>query len=230
MCDLHHKEKTNGLLPSGRVVSANQNPFNQTQSHSRKHQLHFSGSDVCVEIGGSTFTYENLSVGQYFCPYMIDGEQLLLFRADQGELLINFRAYDNNDIPIIEIVDNELTYNFQSWDITWRRQTLQFRDGSRKIRLELKFQPPNKIIISRGIISYRGIECWVGKNYFFVANNHGLLGRVTIKSCPIGYAIGDKKLEIPAALVQWIPSPREPIDHSSANAFLKKHLKIRTRS
>jgi hypothetical protein len=40
LCDMHHREKTHGLLPLDHVVAANREPFNLRRAVSRPHDLH----------------------------------------------------------------------------------------------------------------------------------------------------------------------------------------------
>jgi hypothetical protein len=40
LCEMHHREKTNGLLPLDHVVAANREPFNLRRAVSRPHDLH----------------------------------------------------------------------------------------------------------------------------------------------------------------------------------------------
>lgn len=56
LCDQHHREKTGGLLPKEVVAEANANPFNLRAGVSKPYNLHFSGKEACVEIGGNSFT------------------------------------------------------------------------------------------------------------------------------------------------------------------------------
>ncbi|MEB6138331.1 hypothetical protein, partial [Klebsiella pneumoniae] len=51
LCNQHHREKTNGLLPKERVREANANPFNLRNGVSKPYDLHFSGVNAEVVIG-----------------------------------------------------------------------------------------------------------------------------------------------------------------------------------
>src|SRR2546426_10590595 len=56
LCDQHHKEKTNGLLPLEAAREANQHPYNRRQGVSKPYDLHYSGTDYEMVVGSNSFT------------------------------------------------------------------------------------------------------------------------------------------------------------------------------
>jgi hypothetical protein len=55
LCDMHHREKTNGLLPLDHVVAANREPFNLRRGVSKPYNLHYSGTGCETIIGSNRF-------------------------------------------------------------------------------------------------------------------------------------------------------------------------------
>jgi hypothetical protein len=46
LCDRHHREKTNGLLPVEAVRDASQNPYNLREGVSKPYDLHYNGDSA----------------------------------------------------------------------------------------------------------------------------------------------------------------------------------------
>ena len=94
LCDQHHREKTGGLLPKEVVSQANLNPFNLRENVSKPYNLHFSGKDAEIEIGGNSFTCEDLGYGTAMVPVSVDGTPLIGLIIADGHLLLNLVIFD----------------------------------------------------------------------------------------------------------------------------------------
>lgn len=221
LCRQHHGEKTNGLLPKEVVLAANQNPYNLQTGVSKNHFLHYSGSFVRLTLANSHFDFENLPENTFFAPLVVDGVAIVGFRIENNRLLLQFIAFDERNVPIIQIVDNELVYSTSSWDVEWVRQKLTIREGHRKILLQLIFEPPNVIKIVKGRILLNGLELLIGNDYIFCSNNSGFLSSISTKNCPVGLAVGDPKPNCGAGFV-ISGIPRYGFDRKEARKFLRK--------
>lgn len=190
LCDRHHTEKTKGLLPKQKVTQANNEPYNMRRGASQNYLLHYDGTNVNLTLGGSVFKYDNLQEGAGFVPLVVDGLPIVAFTVQQGRLFLNFVAFDEFNKPIIRIIENELVYDTRQWDVEWVGQTLTIRQEKRKILLQLVFQPPTGITISKGRILRNGIELLVDNNYIFNTNQANIFDSVTTLNCPVGFSIG----------------------------------------
>lgn len=226
LCRQHHGEKTNGLLPKDDVIAANKNPYNKQTGISKQHLLHYSGQTVRLRAADSCFEYNTLPNGAFFAPLVVDGLPLVGFRVEQGELLLNFIAFDEFNKPIIQIVDNELIYDTTQWDIEWVAQTLTIREGRGRILLELVFSPPSEIEIRKGRLLRNGIEVLVGRDYLFNTNNSNFFGAISTINCPVGISIGEPQPKGGAGIVISSIS-RYNFDRRQARQFLRKCLKQR---
>ena len=226
LCRQHHGEKTNGLLPKEVVTAANQNPYNKQTGVSKQHLLYYSGQMVRLRVANSCFEYHDLPDKAFFAPLVVDGLPLVGFRIEQGELLLNFIAFNEFNKPIIEIADNELIYDTTQWDIEWIGQTLTIREGRGRVLLELVFSPPSEIAIRKGRLLYNGIELLVGPNYLFNTNNSNFFGAISTVNCPVGFAIGDPIPNVGAGVVVSGIS-RYNFDRRHARQFLRKCLNDR---
>ncbi|SPY31300.1 FKBP-type peptidyl-prolyl cis-trans isomerase [Photobacterium damselae] len=191
LCREHHGMKTDGLLPKQDVLDANANPYNLQIGTSKNVLLRYSGKYVAFYLGDSCFRYENLSNNSFFAPLVIDGLAMVGFRVENDKLLLNFVAFDELNKPIVNIVDNEMIYDTNQWDIEWVAQTLTVREGKGKILLQLKFEPPGIIRFIKGRVLRNGVEFLVGKDYFFNSNNSNFFGSISTNNCAVGIAVGD---------------------------------------
>lgn len=226
LCRQHHGEKRNSLLPKEAVLEANKNPYNRRTGVSKNLLLYYSDVHVSLNVGDSVFQYENLQDGSFFAPLVVDGLAIVGFRIEQQKLLLNFIAFDEFNKPILQIADSELIYDTEQWDIEWVGQKLTIREGKGKILLQLVFEPPEKIRISKGRILRNGIELLVGDGYIFNTNQSNFFGSINTMNCAVGFAIGDP---IPNCGVGIAISgiSRYQWDRKEARKFLRKCLKER---
>ncbi|EGH6208187.1 cell division protein [Salmonella enterica] len=192
LCDQHHKEKTNGLLPKEVVHQANKKPFNLQNGTSKPYNLHFFGEDMTVKIGTNIFSKKIRDDESFtsMVPVMVDGIPLLAFIIQDNHILINMNLFDRANNPLLKIVNNQLIYNVTTWDIQLTARTLTIREKARKILLELEFIPPNKIEIRKGSLFCNGIELKIDGDIVKV-NDSTIFGGISFL-CDIGIGIGDR--------------------------------------
>ncbi|ELY4220333.1 MULTISPECIES: cell division protein [Enterobacteriaceae] len=160
LCDKHHKEKTNGWLPKEDVRKANLDPFNLRAGVSPPYTLHFSGSEMSVKIGTDEF-FTPITEEQSFvwvAPVMVDGIPLIGFVIQDNHILLNVNLFDRENNPLLTIINNQLIYNINAWDIQLVGTKLTIREKERVILLEIDFKPPNKVVITRGSLYCNGVE------------------------------------------------------------------------
>jgi hypothetical protein len=223
LCREHHGMKTDGLLPKADVISANENPYNLTNSTSKNILLRYSGQDVSFYLGSSCFKFHGLQDNSFFAPLVIDGLAMVGFRVENSKLLLNFVAFDEFNRPIINIVDNELIYDSAQWDIEWIAQKLTIREAKGKILLQLKFEPPGVIRFVKGRVLRNGIEILVGKDYLFNTNNRNFFGSIHTENCGVGFSIGDPVPNCGVGIAMSGIS-RYQFDRTEARKFLRESL------
>lgn len=221
LCRQHHGEKTNGLLPKENVIEANKSPFNLKTGVSKNHLLHYSGKNVKLALANSVFQFNDLPENYFFAPLVVDGLPVVGFRVEDGKLLMQFIAFNEFNVPVLEIVDNELIYRTEQWDIEWVGQKLTVREDHRKILLQLVFEPPHTIRIAKGRILLNGIELLIGTDYIFCSNNSSFLSSNQTTNFPVGLAIGDPTPNVNAGMV-FSGIRRYGFDRKAARKFLRK--------
>jgi hypothetical protein len=190
LCHQHHGEKTRGILPMEVVRSADADPYNRRTGVSKNVLLRYSGENVRVHLGNSTFEYTNLPEGAVLAPIVIDGVVMVGFKVEQQQLLLEFKAFNEFNRRILAIVNNELFYDTTQWNIEWVGTKLTIREARRKIILQLIFAPPADVTISRGRIMRNGIELLVGPRYLFDMNGSNLFLSTSTRNVPVGFCIG----------------------------------------
>lgn len=168
LCDRHHKEKTNRLLSIEDVKAANERPFNLIYGASSPYKLHYRGSNTKIEIGGNLFFYDERHPANFLYAISIDCFPIIGFNIVDGNLLLNLNLFDELDRPVLSIIDNELVYQTDIWDIQFIANRLTICQGLGKIFVEMIFEPSKAIIINRARLFKNGIEISVKPEYISV--------------------------------------------------------------
>lgn len=190
LCDQHHREKTGGLLPKEVVREADANPFNLREGVSKPYSLHFAGKKAEVIIGGNSFTCEDQGYGTVMVPISIDGVAMVGFILGDGHLLLNLVVFDECNVPVLHIKNNQLFYSVSPWDIQLVGTTLTVREAHRKILLEIHFSPPNRIAVTRGRFLRNGVEVLVRPENILVSNNAMYISNCHAHNCHGGLILG----------------------------------------
>lgn len=159
LCDQHHREKTNGLLPKQVVKKANLEPYNLRSGASKPYNLHFSGNKINAIIGSNHFIYVVPKDGiGMMTPISIDNLPIISVVMMDNHLLLNVIIFNKYNKVVFEIRENQLFYSTEPWDIQFVGTTLTIRESLGEILIEFKFTPPNRIEISRGRLLLNGVE------------------------------------------------------------------------
>ena len=190
LCDQHHREKTNRLLPKEVVRKANTEPFNLREGVSKPYLLHFSGEEAIVEIGGNTFSCVDQGYGTAMVPISVDGTPLIGLILADGHFLLNLVIFNEYNSPVLHIKNNQLIFKPVAWDIQLVGTTLTVRENHRKILIEIEFCPPNKVIFKRGRFLRNGVEILVRPTNILIANNSTIIKGCSAIKCFGGLIIG----------------------------------------
>jgi hypothetical protein len=195
LCDRHHREKTNGLLPVQVVKEADANPFNLRRGVSSPYYLHYSGDAVYFQLSnsiiGNPFTQrDDLGNTWSYCTAIsIDDVPILQYSRFNQELFLTVQLFDEFNEIALQIQENQLTYKTDSWDIEFTGRRLLLREAQRKILLDISFNAPDLVIVNRGRLLLNGIELLVTPQSF-------MFGQIKLEHLTImqelGIAIGAK--------------------------------------
>ena len=159
LCDRHHKEKTNDLLPSADLETANQNPWNKRPGVFQPYDLHYSGDSCEVVVGGNVFSTTDAGYGTIMAPLSIDDVPLLGFILGDGHLLLNCVVFSEVNQVVLRVHNNRLVHVPDAWDIELVGRRLVIRSAPRNILIEMVFEVPNRIIVMRDCRSRNCQRC-----------------------------------------------------------------------
>src|SRR5690606_7117690 len=190
LCDQHHREKTNRLLPKEVVRKANTEPFNLREGVSKPYLLHFSGEEAIVEIGGNTFSCVDQGYGTAMVPISVDGTPLIGLILADGHFLLNLVIFNEYNSPVLYIKNNQLIFKPVDWDFQIVGTTITEREIHLKILFEIEFCPPNKLIFKIGRFRRNGVEILVRPTNILIANNSTIIKGCSAINCFGGLIIG----------------------------------------
>jgi hypothetical protein len=222
LCDRHHREKTNGLLSAEQITSADQDPFNFRQGVSKPYDLHYDGDECETIIGSTRFTTKDAGQGTLSASLVIDGNIIVGFVLIDGHLLLHLQLYDEYNIPIATIYNNELIYSTSPWDIKLTGRNLVIRAAERSVLVDIQFEVPNRIVIRRARVFCNGVEIVVQPDYVLIVNSETLLGNTFAGGFPFGLVFGS--VQVPQAAFQIKNIPRYANDTIAAIRRAKRKM------
>jgi trigger factor len=187
LCDKHQRERTNGLLPISDVQAANQDPFNRKSGSSAPYTLHYSGDYCEVDIGSNVLTAPMMSE---LVAVQVDGESLVSFRFEDDHYLLNVLLFNEANEPVLQILDNELIYSAEPWDIELVGTRLTVRAAARKIFIDIVFESPATVRFLRGRLLLNGIELYIQPMFILLVNSGDLISQLKVSGSSIGLNIG----------------------------------------
>jgi trigger factor len=192
LCKQHHGEKTLGLLPAELVAAANADPYNRRMGVSSPQELRYIGEGCEAVIGSNRHVWPRLDDGMLTVPLLVDDTPVVLFRAEDGHLLLTVQLFSEQNDMLIQIVDNELVFSVEPWDVEFKGRELTVRGGPGDIFVRMKFEPADaRITIERGHIWRNGIELEIHPDrVVFLPNNKVVSGGQAV-NCVTGLSTGD---------------------------------------
>jgi HNH endonuclease len=190
LCDRHHREKTSGLLPILRVTEASKNPANAQRGESAAYDLHYADSACVADLGSNVYVWPELGEGMMTAPLVVDDTPIVLFRMQDGHLLLTVQLFDESNEMLVQILDNELVYSVDHWDVQFEGLQLTVRAAYREIFVRMRFEPPSRVEISRGHIWRNGVEMEIWPDKLIVLPGLTISGSQAVH-CALGIAIGD---------------------------------------
>ncbi len=200
LCHQHHGEATSGLFPKEEVIEANESPHNLRKGQSRPLLMHYEGNSCEIHIGSESFVTETKGQPAESLPLIVDGNPLIGFRLEDGHLFLYPQLFDQFNLPIINIYQNNLVYSISPWDIQFVGRTITIREQSRKFLTRLTFEPPNKVTVDKGRFLYNGVEILVDSDYILLTNNNTYLKGNVYENYHGGLVIGSLPRPIRSAI------------------------------
>ncbi len=200
LCDRHHKEKTNGLLPLADVIAANAQPYNVRTGVSSPYLLHFSGPECQIELGKSCSFSSLLGADlTSVVALAIWRKTIVGFTFDEGHLLLTVNLYhregdepEAKDRLVLAVDESELVYATDLWDVEFTGKNITVHQAHRHVALSMTLDPPGRVAIERGEFQFRGFEIHVLPDAIRSLWNNGRMWELHTRNIPNGIIVGDR--------------------------------------
>ncbi len=194
LCDQHHREKTNGLLPEMQVVAASANPCNKRKGTSAPYAFHYAGAECSMKIGTSIVLARDGGHGLFMCGVSVDGQPLVAFRGEDQHLLLSILVLDRDNEPLMAVQDNEMMYSTSTWDVSLMGRNLIVREAAGEVALDVSFDVPHGVDIRRAHLRANGVDIEVSagavrinsEEYGITASNSLYVGGDVVSGISIG--------------------------------------------
>jgi HNH endonuclease len=206
LCDQHHREKTNGLLPIEQVLAANEAPANLATGVSTPYDLHYDGNSCEAMIGSNIHEWPKIHDGLLTIPVLIDDTPIIMFRVEDEHLLLTVQLFDEENALIVQVVDNELVFSAEEWDVEFQGRTLIVRSTPRNIFVRITFEPPGRVTIDRARIWRNGIAMEIHPDRI-IAGSGTTMMRNRAVNCVLGISSGKVPPGIGGGAI-YVGSPR----------------------
>lgn len=153
LCPNHHAEFTRGQRSKDEILQAAKAPHNLAAG-SVGHIFHVSKPPLEVVLGGVEFV-------RVLDLLVVDREPLISVEylvKDGTEAGLTASIYDRQQDRVLRIERNEWVASVGQWDVQLEGPRLTLRAAEREIQIQIRVDPPSRIIFERGVIYYRGIE------------------------------------------------------------------------
>jgi len=199
LCIEHHRMFHSGLLPKNKIFKANESPYNLKEGISRPDKLYYEGKSCSFQIGKFFFVTHYTGEPTISIPLMVDGIPLIGFVMDEGNLLLTLNLFDKLNNLILKIDNNYLYYSISPWDIEIEKNTLIIRERKRKLLIQIEYNPPGSVKITRGKFLCNGVEILINEEQVHVSNCGIKFGLMAAHNCQGGIIIGNNPLSIGSA-------------------------------
>jgi len=130
LCPIHHHEATVGAMTIDEQWDYKKKPYNIEKGFVQG-QLKVNQTTPIINVGTNQFIGEGAFL-------IVDKENLLSLRINEGKLELSLRLYDQNDVIVADIQNNEwISGNPLPWDIESSFQWLRIRRKLRDIEFML---------------------------------------------------------------------------------------------
>ena len=153
----------------------------------------------------------------------IDDQALFWVRNEDNHLLLTLYVHDSQGRLVLEISDNELVLNTNSWDIEVVGTRITIREAARNILFDIRFRPPGTVIVNRGRFLYNGVKFLVTPEWCAILNIAYLLQSVRLLNYYAGIVIGDSPTS-PPALLRFVDVPRKGWDRAGAIKVIRENI------
>ena len=155
--------------------------------------------------------WDKLVDGFEMIAIAIDGVPMLSFMRDGDFLLLNLSLYDSSGRKIVSIDKNELVYYPEQWDIIFVANEISFLSAPGDVLLEMRFEPPNVVSITKGRFAFAGLEVMIYKGMLCYVNGGAIMSNCISRNSN-GLSVGARAI----GAFHWNEINRNTADRSLA--------------
>ncbi|MCR2811540.1 HNH endonuclease [Microbacterium sp. zg.Y1084] len=186
LCDKHHKKVTNRLLTDATVSAHNADPYNQHRDVTNPDPLDFSGAVATISMGSCEFIAERRD----FVAFSVDAQPIIGFHYVDDRYMLCADLRDEQNVPLITIVDNELTHTTKAFDVERIANRLILRDRPRRVSIELEFDAPSRVTVTRGQFWMNGVRVWIDDRAIRIDDEAAIIDFNRFRNIPVGVSVG----------------------------------------
>ena len=129
---------------------------------------------------------------------VIDGAPMLGFVLAEGHVLLHVNLFNEANELVLRIANNELVYSISAWDVQLVGRRLRIREALGQFLIEMTFDPPNVVRVTRGRFLRNGVEIVIDPDYALITNNCTLITGCSMVNGGAGIVIGPTDAEAPS--------------------------------
>lgn len=172
LCPNHHNLKSCGRMRSEFVKKHRANPYNSRSAVTSKTKVSYIDSEeFLLKIGDSYFKYkfrENISI-----PVIrVDGEPLIKFQIENGEVLPSIFIRNSDFNPILVIEKGEIQVSTRVFDYTCIGKLITIKSQGYGIDIQIKYCPTHVEIIKAKLLGWQGTRVELREGCFIILNNN----------------------------------------------------------
>ncbi len=153
LCSNHHLEKTKGLLPKEIIIEANKNPFAIKNKETLPYTIkNLNSNEILVKLGSSNAIVSLIMNASDII--VVDKQPILSINYLNGRPLLSFKLYGENNNLLVSIINNEMKFLNDAYDINNIGTSLIVREKLGEILLDLDFESAGVINIKKALLKF----------------------------------------------------------------------------
>jgi len=143
-----------------------------------------------MKFSSLTFFNEDNGDGAQLVPFLIDGIPIVDIRLKEDKYLISMILLNRFNIPVLKVINNELLFRNDLYDVVIKANRLLIRENVSNILIEMEFRPPNEILFHQGHLYCNGVEIIISSEDFQIVNSKNKFLGNGILQGQFGFMIG----------------------------------------
>ena len=141
LCPTHHRKKK--WMPIEDLRAKRRNPINLETGTSQPYFFSMISDSIDIYLGYNQYSKVFTDGNNFDFPIVVENLPLISLKKKENRLLISLTIFDEDDKPIMVIVDNEIIFSVSIWDIAIVGTLLTLFSCEKKKLIQLKFDIEN---------------------------------------------------------------------------------------